>query len=142
MNAMYQAPMDADGRRIFAEIEPNVRIRRRTPRPVSMRFAASKGSFYLSVRDRFGSFQRSDLYKYLLRCVTDDSPIEDKKLGAGLGLYQVTSSVSRLVINILPHSVSEFICVLEPPEEGASPLRLLTVTTQRPMTFAVDDDDD
>jgi hypothetical protein len=38
--------------------------------------------------------------------------IEEKRLGAGLGLYLITSTVRGLIINILPGMVSEFICVI------------------------------
>jgi hypothetical protein len=136
MNAMYQAPMDADGNRVFADVEPRVRIRRKTPRQISLRYAVHERCFFISVRDRFGSFRREDLAHYLLRCVTDESPIEDKKLGAGLGLYLVTSACRRLVINVLPGRVSEFICILEPLTEDSSPLKQLSVTTQVPVMEA------
>jgi hypothetical protein len=133
MNAMYQAPMDKQGRRIFADIEPAERIHHRTPRPISLRYACQKGAFYLNIRDRFGSFKRDDLAHYLLRCVTESSPIEQKKLGAGLGLYQIASTATRFVINILPGSVSEFICTMEPAgKKDESVLKMLSVTTQRP----------
>lgn len=131
MNAMYNAPVEADGSRVFEDVDPNRRIERATPRPVSVRFASDGGSLFISVRDRFGTFQRDHLARYLLRCVTDDSPIEEKKRGAGLGLYQIVSSVTRIAINVLPGSVAEFICILDPPSEGASPLRLLSVTIGR-----------
>ena len=131
MNAMYQAPVDRQGRRVFEEVEPHQRIRRRTPLPVSLRFAAQDGALYISVRDRFGSFQRQKLGHYLLRCSTEEVQIEDKALGAGLGLYIVSSTSSRIMINVFPGKLSEFICVLE-PRQTDPPLRELSVTTQRP----------
>lgn len=133
MNAMYQAPINTRGKRIFEDVEPRVRIRRRTPRPVSLRYAAHNGSFYLSIRDRFGSFRRKDLATYLLRCVTENTQIEEKRLGAGLGLYLVSSTATRFVINVLPGSVAEFICILEPPTSSGTQLKVLSVTTQRPF---------
>jgi hypothetical protein len=129
MNAMYQAPVDEDGVRVFEDVEPNVRIRRRTPRPVSVRFVTARRSFFICVRDRYGTFKRDDLARYLFRCVTEEAPIEEKKLGAGLGLYQIASLATRMIVNILPGSVAEFICIVEPPSQDASPLRLLSVTT-------------
>ena len=137
MNAMYQAPVDTAGARIFEQITPRARIRRKTPRPVSLRYAVHDNCFFVSARDRFGSFRREDLAHYLLRCVTEETQIEEKKLGAGLGLYLVTSASRRMVINVLPNRVSEFICVLEAPREQESPLLQLSVTTQVPMTTAI-----
>ncbi|MCC6749336.1 MAG: hypothetical protein IT371_16855 [Deltaproteobacteria bacterium] len=131
MNAMYQAPVDNEGRRVYADVECKARIKRRTPRPVSIRYATHDGNLYLCVRDRYGSFHREDLARYLLRCATTTQQIEDKKLGAGLGLYIIASSVSRLEINMLPGSVTEFIGVVEPPVNGGH-LRSVSFTTQRP----------
>jgi hypothetical protein len=132
MNAMYQAPLNERGERIFESISPKSRIRRRTPRPVSVRFAVVDKSFYVSVRDRFGSFQRDDLARYLLRCATEEVQIEDKQLGAGLGLYLVTSRANHFVVNILPGAVSEFICVIRPVRPRESSSQCLSVTTQLP----------
>lgn len=140
MNAMYQAPVDETGARIYEDIEPRIRIRRRTPRPISLRFSVHNKSFFLSVRDRFGSFTRRDLAHYLLRCVTEESPMEDKKLGAGLGLYVVGSASRRLIINVLPGYVSEFIAVLEPHTSEESPLRQLSVTTHVAMPGMIGDE--
>jgi hypothetical protein len=128
MNAMYQAPVEA-GKRLFADVEPRLRIHRRTPRPVSLRYHVGDGAFFISVRDRFGSFRREDLSRYLLRCATQDNQLEEKKLGAGLGLYLIASSATALVVNVLPNQVSEFICVVQATKQGESPIKLLSVTT-------------
>jgi hypothetical protein len=133
MNAMYQAPLDEKGERLFADVKAHVRIRRKTPEPVSLRFTAHNGSLYLCVRDRFGSFKREDLAHYLFQCVTQNTPIEKKKLGAGLGLYLVVSKTTKLIVNIQPGGLSEFIAILEPPKSGNSNLQLLSLTTQRPV---------
>jgi hypothetical protein len=132
MNAMYQAPVDKQGHRVFAEVDPRQRVRRKTPKPVSVRFAAYNGALYISVRDRFDSFRREDLANCLLRCSTQKVQMEDKKLGAGLGLYLIASTTARLIVNILPGRVSEFIAVLDPLAEGPT-LKVLSVTTQRPL---------
>ncbi|MCA9668403.1 MAG: hypothetical protein KC503_22585 [Myxococcales bacterium] len=133
MNAMYQAPVDSQGERIFANVDPHARVSQRTPRPVSIRYAVHDRHLYLSVRDRFGSFRRDDLVRYLTRCVTEQVQIEEKKLGAGLGLYLIASTVNRMVINLLPGSVSEFICTFEPPQAGEpSGMRLFSFTAHRP----------
>lgn len=131
MNAMYQAPVDENGDRIFADVSPRARLRRRTPKPVSMRYGVHGSSLYLSVRDRYGSLDREDLVNYLYRCSTSEQQIEQKQLGAGLGLYLITSTVSRMIVNLLPGGVTEFICVLEPTREQR--LKLFSFTSQRPM---------
>jgi hypothetical protein len=129
MNAMYQAPVDDEGNKVFADVDPRQRIRKKTPRPVSLRYALHNQRVFLCVRDRFGTFRRDDLARCLLRCTTSEVQIENKKLGAGLGLYLIASTVDHLVVNILPGMVSEFICVLGPKLEPNG-LGLLSVCTQ------------
>lgn len=131
MNAMYQAPVDPRGRRLFAEIDPKERLRHKTPRPVWLRFAAVERCLYLAVRDHYGSFRRADFAARLLRCAATGDQIEQKKLGAGLGLYLMASNAASMVVNVYPRRVSEFICCLGPPSRGA-PLRLLSTTFLRP----------
>lgn len=131
MNAMYQAPVDPAGRRVFEEVEPAERVRERSPQPVSLRYTVRDGSLYVSVRDRFGSLQRDTLAHYLLRCTTEEVQMEQKQLGAGLGLYIVASTASQVMVNILPGELTEIICVLE-PRLADPPLRVLSVTTQLP----------
>ena len=41
MNALYDAPVDADGKPVFAEVDPHDRTKTRSPRPVSIRYAAT-----------------------------------------------------------------------------------------------------
>ena len=130
MNAMYQAPVDDDGERLFEDLSPSRRIKEQTPRPVSLGYAVKDQSMFISVMDHYGSFRRETLGHYLLRCTTEDVQIEDKKLGAGLGLYIVVTSSSRLVINVQPGAFSEFVCVLD-PSSAAPPLRLLSFSTIR-----------
>lgn len=136
MNAMYQAPIGRDGKRVFADIDPNERLRKKSPRPVSMRYAIFNKSVYLSVRDRYGSFQRDDMARYLYRCVTSEMQIERKKLGAGLGLYLISSIVNQLIVNVLPGGVTEFICIVTPPPKTGDRLRLFSFTTQRPLSVS------
>lgn len=134
MNAMYHAPIDDTGERIFENVAPRDRIAAKASKHVSVRFAIQDRSLFLSVRDHFGSFRRDDMARRLLQCTTENIQIEDKNLGAGLGLYLVASSVTRLVVNILPRQLSEFICIMDPLENGEKrPLRCLSITTQRPL---------
>ena len=52
MNALYDAPVDAAGRPIFADIDPHDRKGTHSPRPVSIRYAATEHTFAVAVRDR------------------------------------------------------------------------------------------
>jgi hypothetical protein len=131
MNAMYQAPVDDRGQRVFDEVDPANRPNQDSPRPASIRFCSYGKAFYLCVRDRYGSFDRRDLSAHLRRCATSEQQIQDKRSGAGLGLFLIVSRVFRFIINVLPGRVSEFICTFSadaPPESCA---QVISVTTQR-----------
>lgn len=129
MNAMYHAPVDEDGVREFADVDPRSRIASKTPRPVDVRFAVHEGVVYVAVRDNYGSFLREDLAKYLLRGAAKEQ-IDDKKSGAGLGLFQITSTATRFFINIAPGKHTNFVCVLDPPDgRHGSSLRVMTVVS-------------
>jgi len=54
MNALYDAPVDAEGKPVFADVDPHDRKDTRSPRPVSIRYAATDSLFAVAVRDRFG----------------------------------------------------------------------------------------
>lgn len=132
MNAMYHAPVDSQGRAIINDLDPTRLMRRRTPRPVSFRYAIRERVLYLSVRDRYGSLARSDLVTYIGRKRNGPLPMGRRTLGAGLGLYLVANSVTRLIVNILPGAVTEVVCTLEPPAEGFG-LAVCSFTAQRPL---------
>src|SRR5678816_4004244 len=53
MNALYDAPVDDTGRPIFADVDPHHRKDTRSPRPVSIRYAATESTFAVAVRARF-----------------------------------------------------------------------------------------
>ena len=133
MNAMYQAPVDDHGHRLFAGIDPQDRVRHPSPRAVTLRYAALGKTLCLRVRDRFGSFRRNDMVDALRRCTTSDNPIQDKASGAGLGLYLMASHASWMVVNCQPNRTTEFICILQ-AGAGQDPLRVLSTTFLRPAT--------
>ncbi|MEP6859567.1 MAG: hypothetical protein ABJE66_03045, partial [Deltaproteobacteria bacterium] len=64
MNALYDAPIDADGKQIFAEVDPHERVKTRSPRPVSIRYAATDNLFAVAVRDRFGRLAKNTILSY------------------------------------------------------------------------------
>src|SRR4029077_3823966 len=61
MNALYDAPVDADGRPMFADIDPHERLQTAAPRAVSIRYAATDQLFAVAVRDRFGRLAKNTI---------------------------------------------------------------------------------
>ena len=110
MNALYDAPVSEDGRVIFADTETRARLRERSPRPVSLRWALTDKTLYVSVRDRYGRLDRPTLRRHLERCLGAGATLERKKLGAGLGLYQVLCAANYASFSVAPGVATEVIC--------------------------------
>jgi len=123
MNALYDAPVDATGRQMFADIDPHDRKDTRSPRPVSIRYAATDQAFAVAVRDRFGRLAKNTILSYIEKCIHSPSQIDRKTYGAGLGLYLVANAAASYVVNVAYGIATEVVCTFD---RGAkSPLRLV-----------------
>jgi hypothetical protein len=125
MNALYDAPVDADGNQIFAEVDPHDRTKSRSPRPVSIRYAATESMFAVAVRDRFGRLAKNTILSYIEKCIHSPNQIDRKTYGAGLGLYLVANAAASYVVNVAYGIATEVVCTFD---RGAkTPLRLVGV---------------
>jgi hypothetical protein len=125
MNALYDAPVDADGKQVFAEVDPHDRTRTRSPRPVSIRYAATDEMFAIAVRDRFGRLAKNTILAYIEKCIHSPNQIDRKTYGAGLGLYLVANAAAAYIVNVAYGIATEVVCTFD---RGAkSPLRLVGV---------------
>ena len=123
MNALYDAPVDAAGKPMFADIDPHDRKETRSPRPVSIRYAATENSFAVAVRDRFGRLAKNTILSYIEKCIHSPVQIDRKTYGAGLGLYLVANAAASYVVNVAYGIATEVVCTFD---RGAkSPLRLV-----------------
>src|ERR1044071_10165069 len=98
MNALYDAPVDALGRPMFADIDPHDRKDSRSPRPVSIRYAATEHAFAVAVRDRFGR-----LAKNTIRSEEHTSELQSRVDNS----YAVLCLKKRNSIHLLPHDPLE-----------------------------------
>ncbi len=125
MNALYDAPVDAEGRQIFAEVDPHDRTKTKSPRPVSIRYAATEDGFAIAVRDRFGRLAKNTILAYIEKCIRSPNQIDRKTYGAGLGLYLVANAAASYVVNVAYGIATEVVCTFD---RGAkTPLRLVGV---------------
>jgi hypothetical protein len=100
MNAIFNAPRDDQGEPKYSnrhreqlKLEPGERV--------TFRYACDGRNVALSVSDQFGSLDREVIVKYLQRCFTSGpAEMEEKRAGAGLGLYMVFNSITQLTFNI------------------------------------------
>jgi hypothetical protein len=125
MNALYDAPVDADGKPVFAEVDPHDRTTVRSPRPVSIRYAATDDTFAVAVRDRFGRLAKNTILSYIEKCIHSPNQIDRKTYGAGLGLYLVANAAASYIVNVAYDVATEVVCTFD---RGAkAPLRLVGV---------------
>ena len=125
MNALYDAPVDSEGKQVFAEVDPHDRTRVRSPRPVSIRYAATDDMFAIAVRDRFGRLAKNTIRSYIEKCLHSPDQIDRKTYGAGLGLYLVANAAATYVVNVAYGIATEVVCTFD---RGAkAPLRLVGV---------------
>jgi len=125
MNALYDAPVDESGVQVFAEIDPHDRVATCSPRPVSIRYAATETQFAIAVRDRYGRLAKNTIISYINKCLTSDNQIDRKTYGAGLGLYIVANAAASYVVNVAYDIATEVICTFD--RKAKIPLRLVGV---------------
>jgi hypothetical protein len=113
MNALYDAPVDEQGRQIFAEIPTKTRISLRVEQKVVVQYACDGKQFALSVRDAFGTLERSTVLRYLHKCLHSDQQIDRKAGGAGLGLYLMVNAATTVFFNVLAGVATEATCVFD-----------------------------
>ncbi len=125
MNALYDAPVDETGQQIFAEVDPHDRTKTRSPRPVSIRYAATETQFAIAIRDRFGRLAKNTILSYIDKCLNSPTQIDRKTYGAGLGLYLVANAAASYICNVAYGIATEVVCTFD---RGAkAPLRLVGV---------------
>jgi hypothetical protein len=125
MNALYDAPVDAEGKQVFAEVDPRDRTKSRSPKPVSIRYAACEEGFVIAVRDRFGRLAKNTILSYIEKCLHSPIQIDRKTYGAGLGIYLVANAAASYVVNVAFGIATEVVCTFD--RTSRAPLRLVGV---------------
>ena len=113
MNALYDAPVDEQGRQIFADIPTKTRISLRVEQKVVVQYACDGKQFVIAVRDAFGTLERATVLRYLHKCLHAEQQIDRKIGGAGLGLYLMVNASSEVYFNVLPGVATEAVCAFD-----------------------------
>ena len=113
MNALYDAPVDEQGKPIFSEIPTKTRISLRVEQKVVVQYSCDGKQFAVSVRDAFGTLERNTVLRYLYKCLHSEQQIDRKVGGAGLGLYLMVNSATTVYFNVLPGVATEAVCVFD-----------------------------
>ncbi len=109
-NALYNAPVDQDGAARYSHVDRKVAVALDRDEHVRVQYMSDGERMGIAVRDPFGSIEPQRILHYLAKCLRGGKDqVDQKRGGAGLGLYYVFDAVSHFVINIRPGLCTEMI---------------------------------
>ena len=113
-NALYNSPVDADGKYRYASTSRTQRIELEPDEVINLKVCCDARRLGVSISDPFGSLTRTTIIEYLAKCFRrGDGQVDNKAGGAGLGFYQILDALSHFVINIKPGSTTEMIGLID-----------------------------
>ncbi len=112
MNALYDAPRNADGQHRNAELDRRLPITLGADETVHMRYGCDGQTLAVAVADPFGSLSKRAVTDRL-RKVRDGIPKPNAGVaGAGLGLVMTYSVANQLIFAVSPGRLTEVTAVL------------------------------
>ena len=113
-NAFYDAPVDDQGRHLYADWSRRREVVLQPGQEIAVTFCCDGKRLGVSVVDPFGSLRPGDVQRYLAKCARGGTDqVNQGDGGAGLGLYQVFEGLSHFVANIEPRRRTEVIGLLD-----------------------------
>jgi len=113
MNALYDAPVDAEGKQVFADVPTKTRISLRMEQKAVVQYACDGATFAVSVRDSFGTLRRETALKFLDTCLHSTEQLDRKVGGAGLGLYIIANAATTFQVSLHPGVATEVTCTFD-----------------------------
>ncbi len=113
MNAIYDAPTDADGKSLYNHLERTTPVQLKPTEYAKLRYACDGALLAISVIDHFGALTRSTILSSLERCFNTESigSYIEGKGGGGNGLFQIIQSSSLTIFNVQPKKKTEVIAL-------------------------------
>jgi CRP-like cAMP-binding protein len=122
MNAIYDAPVDMQGKALFNHLPRTVEIRLHDNQQAQFRYGCDGNLLAVSVQDPFGSLTREVIIKYLESCYGNRAgSLNEAKGGAGRGLHQILESCDWTVFNIKPGEKTEVIGLFDLDQKRDGP---------------------
>lgn len=112
MNAIYDAPVDHEGKSLFNHLNRKEVIYLKPNQQAKIRYATDGMLLAVSVEDPFGSLSGKVILNYLESCYQDRAgSMNENKGGAGRGLHQIVENSDLVVFNIHPKVKTEVIAL-------------------------------
>jgi hypothetical protein len=113
-NALYNAPVDAAGRRLHSD-EQRHGARTLSPRErITLRYACDARYLAIEVSDQFGSLDRSTILGCLAKGAgRSRDKVSMRTRGAGIGLASAYGTSNHLVFNLRPGDRTEVIALID-----------------------------
>lgn len=112
MNAVYDAPVDAQGKPLFNHLTRKEEVQLQTHQQSQLCYASDGVYLAVSVVDPFGSLTKDVIVDYLLTCYNGFAgTLNDEKGGAGRGLHQIIENADLTVFNVKKGIRCEVICL-------------------------------
>ncbi len=114
MNAIYDAPIDKEGKSIYNHLPRTVDLILKPEEQGMVRFATDGMLIAVSVQDPFGSLQGNIILKYLeanYGGTAAEMNAREGKGGAGRGLHQIVENSDLVVFNVDPGKKTEAIAL-------------------------------
>jgi hypothetical protein len=139
MNALYHAPVDAEGKQKYEQVERKQLAQMTFDPPVRVACASNGQAFAIAVRDEFGSLEKATAVKFLGKGTETQHTPEQRTSGAGLGLVLALKAANRLIFNIAPGVGTEAVALfdLDLGARQAAGLRSLHIFSERRRELAV-----
>lgn len=112
MNAIYDAPIDSQGKSIFNHKSRKDEIVLDTHQQSQFRYGSDGMLLAVSVIDPFGGLTKDIVVDYLLSCYNGQAgSMNTQKGGAGRGLHQIIENADLTVFNVKKNVRTEVICL-------------------------------
>lgn len=112
MNAIYDAPVDAQGKSLFNHLTRKSEIQLETHQQSQLCYGSDGVLLAVSVVDPFGSLTKDIIVNYLMTCYNGTAgSLNSEKGGAGRGLHQIIENADLTIFNVKKGIRSEVICL-------------------------------
>ncbi len=112
MNAIYDAPTDAQGMSLYNHLSRTEKVSLKPEEQGTFRYACDGILAGLSVSDPFGAFSRTTILDYLESCYQGNAgSLQKNKGGAGRGLFQIMETADLVIWNVKPRIKTEVIAL-------------------------------